>query len=292
MSGHERYLQRLQSLVNERLGRLFTEDCPQRVLTESMRYSLLAGGKRIRPVLVLAFCAAAGGDELSALDAACAVELLHTYSLIHDDLPCMDDDDLRRGQPTNHMVYGECIATLAGDALQAEAFSLLLGSPLPPDRICRMAGILAEAAGVRGICGGQTLDMQGEGKKLGREELENIHRMKTAAMLRAAALIGVCAAGGSDTMRDAAAAYADGVGLAFQIRDDMLDALGDEETLGKPIGSDDMSGKSTFFTLYGKDECQRLIDSETERAAAALSSAFEENGFLTWLAWQLAGRKS
>ena len=292
MSGFEGELRRLQSLVNERLNGLFTEDCPQRVLTESMRYSLLAGGKRIRPVLVLAFCAAAGGDEASALDAACAVELLHTYSLIHDDLPCMDDDDLRRGQPTNHMVFGECIATLAGDALQAEAFSLLLCSPLPPDRVCRMAQILAEAAGVRGICGGQTLDMQGEGKSLGREELENIHRMKTAAMLRASALMGVCAAGGDEAMLDAATAYADGVGLAFQIRDDMLDALGDEETLGKPIGSDSESGKSTFYTLFGKEECQRLIDSETERAVSALSSAFEESGFLTWLARELAGRIS
>ena len=280
----------LRDRVNGRLENLFTAETPQRTLTESMRYSLLAGGKRIRPVLVLAFCRAAGGDDGPVLDAACAVELLHTYSLIHDDLPCMDDDDLRRGRPTNHRIYGECIATLAGDALQAEAFSLLLGSSLPPERTVAMARTLAEAAGACGICGGQTLDMQGEGRRLSRQELESIHRMKTAAMLRASALMGVYAAGGSDKMLTAAEEYADGVGLAFQIRDDMLDALGDEATLGKPIGSDDESEKTTFYTLYGKDECQRIIDRETERAIAALEGAFGEPEFLSWLARRLAGR--
>ena len=166
-------------------------------LLEAMHYSLTAGGKRLRPVLVLAFCAACGGDVRAALPVACAVEMVHTYSLIHDDLPCMDNDDLRRGKPTNHVVYGECTATLAGDALQAEAFHTILSTELPADVRAECARLLAEAAGENGICGGQQLDMEGEGKVLTKEELMDINDRKTSAMIHAACLMGVTCGGGS-----------------------------------------------------------------------------------------------
>ena len=282
---------RCRDMVNARLDKCFTsEDVPHRGLAEAMRYSLLAGGKRIRPVLVLKFCELCGGDAELALPAACAVEMLHTYSLIHDDLPCMDDDDLRRGKPTNHIVYGECTATLAGDALQAEAFRLLLSSELPAERVVRMAAYLAEAAGLYGICGGQALDIDGEGKTLAGAEISEIHRYKTASLLRACALIGAAAAGASEDELDAAARYAESLGLAFQIRDDILDCTSDEESLGKTVGSDVERDKSTFVSLFGLDRCAELVREETEKAKKALSDCFGDAEFLTWLAGYLAER--
>ena len=218
-------------------------------LLEAMHYSLTAGGKRLRPVLVLAFCAACGGDVRAALPIACAVEMVHTYSLIHDDLPCMDNDDLRRGKPTNHVIYGECTATLAGDALQAEAFRTILSTDLPVEVRAECARLLAEAAGESGICGGQQLDMEGEGKVLTKEELMDINDRKTSAMIHAACLMGVTCGGGNAQQRAAAAQYAKALGLAFQIRDDMLDVISTEAELGKPIGSDAREGKNTFMAL-------------------------------------------
>ena len=268
------------------------EDFPFWGLAESMRYSLLAGGKRIRPMLVLEFCRISGGDPEKAMPVACAVEMLHTYSLIHDDLPCMDNDDLRRGRPTNHKVYGECTATLAGDCLQAEAFGTILRSALPADRRAACAEILAGAAGLDGICGGQYLDMIGEGKNLSHDELNEINNRKTSALLIAACQMGVAAAGGSKEMLDAAARYAAAVGLAFQIRDDMLDVLSTEQELGKPIGSDVQEEKNTFMALYGEEKCAAMVGKLTEAAKQALCECFDDCVFLCALADSMAVRRN
>ena len=261
-------------------------------LTEAMQYSLMAGGKRLRPVLVLAFCAACGGDVRAALPVACAVEMVHTYSLIHDDLPCMDNDDLRRGKPTNHVVFGECTATLAGDALQAEAFRTILSTVLPAEMRAECARLLAEAAGENGICGGQQLDMEGEGKVLTKEELMDINDRKTSAMIYAACLMGVTCGGGNERQREAAAKYAKALGLAFQIRDDMLDVISTESELGKPIGSDAREGKNTFMALYGLERCGAYVHELSEQAAAAVDGAFADSAFLQQLARSLADRKN
>ena len=239
-------------------------------LVESMRYSLTAGGKRLRGILVLEFCRACGGDVEKALPVACGVEMLHAYSLIHDDLPVMDNDDLRRGKPSNHKVFGECTATLAGDALQAFAFETVLNAPLPAERALTCGSILAEAAGHKGICGGQQLDLEWEDRALTEDELHEIHLRKTSALIRAACLMGVAAAGGAQAQQDAAARYADHFGYAFQIRDDMLDVIGDEKTFGKPIGSDREEGKTTFVDLLGLEESQKLVHAHSEQAAKAL----------------------
>lgn len=263
-------------------------------LTQAMGYSLLAGGKRIRPILTLWFCIAAGGDAEACLDAACGVEMLHTYSLIHDDLPCMDNDDLRRGKPTCHKVYGECTATLAGDALQAAAFEYVLREPdLEPEARARMGLTLARAVGVWGMCGGQYLDMEGEGRTLTLDELNEIHSKKTAALLKAACQIGVLAAGvkgETEEMLRAADAYAEHIGMAFQIRDDLLDELATTEQLGKPVGSDRANNKCTFASLLGREACLRLIEEHTELAKKALEGAFQDRDALCWLADALAGR--
>lgn len=282
--------EKARALVENRLSTLFTKDVPDETLAESMRYSLLAGGKRIRPVIVLEFTKAAGGDMESALDAACAAEMLHTYSLIHDDLPCMDDDDLRRGKPTNHVVYGECTAVLAGDALQAECFKILANSNLPAERVVKMVQYLSNAAGLMGICGGQALDIAGEGKSLNAEEVSKIHSLKTASLLVACAKMGVAAAGGSDEQLSAAEEYAENLGIAFQIRDDVLDVISTTEELGKPVGSDDENEKSTFVTIFGVDKCLELVEEKTQAAIAAVKGAFENPDFLVWLAEYLAGR--
>ena len=189
-----------KEIIEKELEKCFAnaDKLPQAGLAESMRYSLLAGGKRIRPMLVLEFCRVSGGDIAAALPVACAIEMLHTYSLIHDDLPCMDNDELRRGMPTNHVVYGECTAVLAGDTLQAEAFGSILRSSLPAERRALCAQLLADAVGLDGMCGGQFLDMQGEGKILNEQQLTDINSRKTGALLIAACQMGVAAAGGTE----------------------------------------------------------------------------------------------
>lgn len=260
-------------------------------LMEAMDYSLMAGGKRIRPVLVLEFCRACGGDVEAALPVACAVEMLHTYSLIHDDLPCMDDDDLRRGRPTNHMVYGECTAVLAGDSLQAEAFGTILRSDLAAERKAACAGALADAAGVDGICGGQFMDMVGGHILLSEEEVTELQSRKTGSLLTAACRMGVLAAGGSEEQEDAAMRYGAYLGAAFQIRDDMLDELSTEAELGKPIGSDQQEGKTTFMTLYGAEKCAAMVEQLTEGAKEA-ARELPEPEFLCALADTLAKRRN
>ena len=284
-------LKEYKILIDAKLAEYFrADDMPQAGLFESMRYSLNAGGKRIRPILVLEFCRITGGDCDKALPAACAIEMLHTYSLIHDDLPCMDNDDLRRGKPTNHVVYGECTATLAGDAQQAEAFGTILRSERPAEARAECARILADAVGADGMCGGQFLDMIGENKKLTAQELDEINSRKTGALLIAACTMGVAAAGGSDKQLEAAAMFGAAIGAAFQIRDDMLDVISTSEQLGKPIGSDAQEHKNTYMALYGADRCMEMIKKLTEQAKAVLNEAFDDTAFLCELADSMVTR--
>lgn len=267
-------------------------DVPYRRLLESMHYSVIAGGKRLRPVLTLEFCRMCGGDPEAALPIACGVEMLHTYSLIHDDLPCMDNDALRRGKPSNHIVFGECTATLAGDALQALAFETVLSAPLPPKRVLRCAKILAHAAGSEGICGGQQLDLAWEGRKLDHDELLYIHSRKTGALIRAACLMGVAAADGGEEEMSIADEYATALGIAFQIRDDMLDVIGDEQEFGKPIGSDKQESKTTFVDLLGLDGCAREVERLTDEATTALTAYGSGTSLLEELARALMTRRA
>ena len=257
-----------------------------REVAEAMRYSLLAGGKRIRPVFVMAFCRLCCGNAEQAMPFAAAVEMIHTYSLIHDDLPCMDNDDFRRGKPTNHKIYGEAQAVLAGDALLTAAFEAMTLASIPAEHVVRAVRILAAAAGERGMVGGQVLDMGPHDAAL----LSQIHTLKTGALIRAACQLGVVAGDGSEELEHAAIAYADAVGLAFQIRDDMLDVCGDAAVLGKPVGSDAENEKGTFASIYGLTACEQMVAEQTARAKQALSE-FADAEYLCWLADLLAGRK-
>ena len=286
----EKYKERIDAALAESF--LSAMDLLLAGLADSMRYSLLAGGKRIRPILVLEFCRICGGSVDEAMPIACAIEMLHTYSLIHDDLPCMDNDTLRRGRPTNHIVYGECTATLAGDALQAEAFGTILRASLSAERRANCAACLADAVGLDGMCGGQYLDMLGEGKQLTEEQLDNINSRKTGALLIAACRMGVAAAGGSEKQMEAAARYGAAIGAAFQIRDDMLDVISTEAELGKPIGSDAQEKKNTYMALYGEERCAAMVNKLTRQAKDVLRGAFADTAFLDQLAESMAVRKS
>ena len=280
-----------KSAVDRYLGAclLDTQCASYHKLTDSMHYSLTAGGKRLRAILVLEFCRICGGEVEKALPVACGVEMLHTYSLIHDDLPVMDNDDLRRGKPSNHKVFGERTATLAGDALQALAFETVLNAPLPAARALRCAQILARAAGHEGICGGQQLDLAWEGRALTADELHEIYLRKTSALIRAACVMGAAAAGGTKAQEDAAARYADQFGCAFQLRDDVLDVIGDERVFGKPIGSDREEGKTTGVDLFGLDGCRERI-AESSRAAEAALAGLDGTEFLRHLVHVLEAR--
>ncbi|MBO4330928.1 MAG: polyprenyl synthetase family protein [Oscillospiraceae bacterium] len=275
-------------LIEKRLGELVRGEDR---LHEAMSYSLLAPGKRLRPLLLLEFCRLCGGDTDAALDAACAVEMLHTYSLIHDDMPCMDDDDLRRGLPTNHIVYGEWLAMLAGDALQAEAFSAVLNAPLPYDRRCRAAQLLAAAAGAEGICMGQFLDLDGEGKSLREDEIDLLNMKKTSALIEAACAMGCVCAGRGEKERDAKA-FGAALGRAFQLRDDLMDIELSSEQMGKNAGSDERNGKATLVSLLGAARCREIIRGATEEAAGILRRSFPGSEELEQLTLSLAERKN
>ena len=259
---------------------------------EAARYSLLAGGKRIRGMLLIEFNRICGGNFEAAADAACAVEMLHAYSLIHDDLPCMDNDTLRRGKPTNHVVFGECVATLAGDVLQTEAFRTILCSKLTDTARLRCAALLAEASGFFGMCGGQYLDMRGEGLLLNTEQLDRINRLKTGALLSASCAMGVAAADGSVEKEKAAADFGAAIGLAFQIRDDVLDVISSEQELGKPIGSDQQENKNTYMALLGQERCETLIHELTSQAKNILRRYFDDTNMLEKIADSLAVRSN
>lgn len=291
----EREYQAALALVERELEGCFQGDGTYRELLDAMRYSLLAGGKRVRPVLALKFCEALCGEMEPALDYACGIEMLHTYSLIHDDLPCMDDDALRRGKPTCHVKYSEWLALLAGDALQAAAFErLALSSRTTPQANAKACEVLAVAAGRHNMCAGQYLDIVEEGNALDVDRLTQIHLHKTSALLGAACLLGLTASPVEYTEQQWVAAldYAKELGLAFQIRDDMLDVESTAEELGKPIGSDADNGKTTFATLYGLDRCRELVEEHTELAKGSISGAFARPEFLCALADSLAKRKN
>ena len=278
-----------QALVEEALAR-YVEQWPELGdLKSAMAYSLLSGGKRIRPVLTLAACRLFDGQVEKALPFACGLEMIHTYSLIHDDLPCMDDDDFRRGKPTNHKVYGEATAVLAGDGLLTAAFAVLAQAELSSEQIVRGVACLSKAAGPAGMVGGQILDLLGEGKTLTYDEIVQIQNLKTGCMIEGAARLGAIAAGSTPEEEEAVAEYARKIGLAFQIRDDVLDVLGDEAELGKPIGSDQEKQKSTFVGLKGIEGCEALIEELTEEAITSLAS-YPGSEFLCDLARMLAGR--
>ncbi|MCI8970918.1 MAG: polyprenyl synthetase family protein [Oscillibacter sp.] len=292
-------LEEARELVEARLRTFFSSGG----LEEAMRYSLLAGGKRIRPILTMKFCEAAGGALEEALDFGCGVEMLHTYSLIHDDLPCMDNDDLRRGMPTSHKKFGESVAILAGDALQAAAFQTVLsvkGEWRHGGRtaVILAAKILAEAAGESGMCGGQYWDTAGDGQPRTAEDLTDINNKKTGALLRAACMMGVCASMGrrevDESCMNAAWHYATNLGLAFQIRDDVLDAVSTAEELGKPVGSDAANQKATYVNLLGVEACEALVQDYTVRAKEALDSGrwLGDTAFLRELADSLAARRN
>ena len=281
------YLDHIEKYLSEECFQYPSE--PQKVLFEAMRYSLLAGGKRIRPILTLDFCRMCGGNWENAIAFACAVEMIHTYSLIHDDLPCMDDDDYRRGLPTNHKVFGEAIAVLSGDALLTAAFSAIAKSSHSAAIRIRAVEILSECAGELGMVGGQVLDMQSEQRQCTPDEVIAIQSRKTGALIKASCMLGVLAADGSDTQLNAAADFADHLGLAFQIRDDILDVVGDAKKLGKAVGTD--ANKNTFVQLYGLEKCNVLVNDHTEQALDALA-VFEESGFMSALAKSLTDRIS
>lgn len=278
-----------QTMIEDWLARIFASDIRYADLQEAIEYSLLAGGKRIRPVLTLETCRLCGGVAKTAFPFACAVEMVHTYSLIHDDLPAMDDDDLRRGRPTNHVVYGEATAILAGDALLTAAFEQLTRADLPADRIVEAVKCLSHAAGSAGMVGGQALDMAGEGRALDQEDLELLQGLKTGALISAAAELGCIAAGGSPEQRAQVRAYAQNLGRAFQVRDDMLDIISSEKELGKPVGSDRVNEKSTFATVLDLEGCAALVERLTQQGIEALSG-FQDPGFHVWLARSLATR--
>lgn len=262
---------------------------PQEKLYEAMRYSLLAGGKRLRPAFVFEFCRLCGGDWKSAAPFAGAIEMIHTYSLIHDDLPCMDNDDYRRGRLTNHKVYGEAMAVLAGDALLTDAFALAASAQLPnAGDMGRAIRVLAENAGSPGMVGGQVLDMLSQTRECSEDEVLAIQSRKTGALVKAACVLGVIAGGGTEEQIQASSQFADCLGLAFQIRDDMLDVIGDAGELGKAVGVD--AEKNTFVRLYGLEKCESLVHHYTEKAISFLS-AFDDTGDLIDLAERLTTRR-
>lgn len=260
---------------------------PQQKLFDSMRYSLLAGGKRLRPLFVMEFCRVCGGDVQKAMPFAAAVEMIHTYSLIHDDLPCMDNDDFRRGNPTNHKVYGEAVAVLAGDALLTAAFSYITKAELSAERRIQAVEILSQCAGELGMVGGQILDIESENRQCTVQEVLDIQNRKTGALIRASCQLGVVAAGGSVCQLEAAGTFADHLGLAFQIRDDMLDVIGNAQELGKSVGTDGV--KNTFVQLYGLEQCAKLVEEHTQVAISNLAP-FSESNYLQWLAKSLTNR--
>jgi geranylgeranyl diphosphate synthase type II len=284
----ETYLASARRVVDEVLDRLLPRpEGPGRRVSEAMRYAVTAGGKRLRPILAIACCEAAGGSRERIVEPAAAVELIHTYSLIHDDLPAMDDDDLRRGRPTVHRAFGEADAVLAGDALQALAFEVLASRPDGEPFAARRSDavrILATAAGIHGMVGGQAADLAAERDPVDAPGLEWIHRHKTGALFAASAELGAVHAGAGRSARGALAAYGRGLGLAFQIADDILDCTASADALGKTPGKDRVAGKATYPALFGIDDSRRRAERLVEEALDTLGTHALRSEPLTALA--------
>ena len=271
------------------------EKCGDNVVSEAMKYSVRNGGKRIRPLLLLEFCRLCGGDVDSALPFACAVEMIHTYSLIHDDLPCMDNDDMRRGKPSCHIKFKEHFALLAGDSLLTYAFSSVLSSSAAkkdPEMTLEALSVLAEGAGNGGMIGGQVIDLESEGIQISSETLEKMDRLKTGALIKASCVMGVIAAHGTDESKKAAATFAEKLGQAFQVVDDILDVIGNEETLGKPIGSDAESEKSTYVSLLGLEMSQIFAKKLTDEALKSLELFDGDAAYLKDFSQKLLSRRN
>ncbi|MDU2066577.1 MAG: polyprenyl synthetase family protein [Sporomusaceae bacterium] len=262
-------------------------------LSEAMRYSLHAGGKRLRPILLMAAAEAVGGDGRAFAKVACGLEMIHTYSLIHDDLPVMDNDDYRRGKLTNHKVFGDAIALLAGDALLTEAFAVILSQPkADPAVLCQVAREIAQAAGPAGMVGGQVVDLLSENKQIDSETLKYMHRQKTGALFRAAVRSGALLAGASTEQLASLTDYAAHFGLAFQITDDILDVVGTTEKIGKPVGSDERNHKSTYVTLYTLEGARKMAQGCVIAADQALASFGSKAQNLSQLVQYLVARES
>ena len=276
-------------------GYIPTGNYKEQKLLDAVRYSLLLPGKRVRPSLTLSFAELCGGTVEEAMPFACAVEMVHAYSLIHDDMPCMDDDDYRRGKPANHKVYGENIALLAGDALQSMAYMTMLGNlsvaAVGGERAARAARVLSEKSGVLGMVGGQTIDLSIEHRHVDIETVQLMEEKKTANLIEAACMMGCIVAGASEQQIGAAERYAHAIGLAFQIVDDILDVTSTAEELGKPIGSDADNEKNTFMSLLGIDRCRELVGELTDEAIKALDIFDGDTGDLADFAVRLANRK-
>ncbi len=275
----------IESYLKEHVA--VAESEPQQELFSAMRYSLLAGGKRLRPIMAMDFCRMCGGDWKKAVHFAAAIEMIHNYSLIHDDLPCMDNDDFRRGNPTNHKVYGEGIAVLAGDALLTDAFMEASYSEVSGERMALAIRVLSQCAGSLGMVGGQVLDIKSEERQCSEQEVLDIQIRKTGGLIRAACVMGVIAGSGSEEQMAASAKFADALGLAFQIRDDMLDVIGTQAEMGKCVGTD--ASKNTFVRLYGLEKCEELVNHYTNVAISALD-AFENTEYMKALAKSLTDR--
>ena len=280
--------------VNKSLEKYIEEkECPQSTIYKAMNYSLSAGGKRIRPIIMLACSELVGGETLSVMPFACALEMIHTYSLIHDDLPCMDNDDLRRGKPTNHKVFGEAMAVLAGDALLNCAFETMLkNAEVSPNMTLAAMSEIATASGAEGMIGGQVIDIESEGKTIDAVTLMTMHLHKTAALIMAAARVGALLGGGSREDLSSMEEFARYLGIAFQIKDDILDVTGNEETLGKKTGVDGLLEKSTFVSIYGMEQSENLLKDYTDKAIEVLSKYGEKAEFLIELSKFLLSREN
>ncbi len=259
-------------------------------VAEAMLYSLKNGGKRVRPMLVLEFCRACGGSVESAVPFACALEMIHTYSLIHDDLPCMDDDDFRRGKPSCHKQFDYATALLAGDGLLTLAFSVMAGTELPAETVIKAVKLLADCAGYLGMIGGQTMDLQHEGKQISLETLKKTDALKTGRLIYAACTLGCLVANADDEKFKAAETYAENIGLAFQIVDDLLDITSTSEELGKPVGSDEDNKKSTYPSLLGIEHSMEMVEELTKKAVDAVSVFGNDGQFLADYAVKLSVR--
>ncbi|HDR7717374.1 (2E,6E)-farnesyl diphosphate synthase [Bacillus albus] len=289
------FLKESKTFVEEKLVSYANElQCPN-VLREAMAYSLEAGGKRLRPLLLFATLQAFGKERNLGVGAACALEMIHTYSLVHDDLPCMDDDDLRRGKPTNHKVFGEAMAVLAGDGLLTYAFQVIMAyeqKEISAEKKVRLVLELAKAAGPEGMVGGQVADMEAEGKQLTIDELEYIHKHKTGKLLEFAVLAGSILSDATKEQEEKLLAFAKYIGLAFQIRDDILDVEGTEEEIGKPIGSDVSNEKSTYTTLFTVDRAKDILEETIAKAKDAIGSLQLQDEYLLSICDLIAKRNN
>ena len=287
------YVKEEAKIISDHLDRILSENMSSSVL-EAMRYSVANGGKRIRPILAVEFAKVCNGNEEAALDFGCAVEMIHTYSLIHDDLPCMDNDDFRRGKPSCHIAFGEDIALLAGDALLTEAFTTLSNvKNIPAENIVRAVSYLSSFAGINGMVGGQILDLQFEENEPTIDEILKMYSLKTCGLIKASCVLGCLTSNVYDENKIIAAIdYAENLGIAFQIQDDILDIEGDEISLGKPIGSDAKNDKSTAVKFFGLEKSKELVKEYTNKAISALSNFENNTETLRQLAFMLVDRKN